>query len=70
MHGQTSVSQPAKTYIHQLCTDTECSLEDLPGVMDYRDRWQERVKEPHAVDMTMICTHTYILVERFLWFET
>ena len=27
---------------HQLCVDTACSLEDLPGVMDCRSRWWER----------------------------
>ena len=25
-HGNTSVGQPAKTYIHQLCADTGCCL--------------------------------------------
>ena len=28
-HGHTSVDQPAPTYIHQLCADTEFHLEDL-----------------------------------------
>ena len=32
----------AKTYIHQLCADTGCSLEDLPEAMDDRNGWQER----------------------------
>ena len=41
-HEHTSVGWPAKTYIYQLCAETGCSLEDLPGVMDYRDRWWER----------------------------
>ena len=27
-HGHTSFGQPAKTYIHQLCADTGCCLED------------------------------------------
>ena len=36
-HGCTSVGQPAKTYIHQIYADTVYYLEDLPGVMDYRD---------------------------------
>ena len=40
--GHTSVGQPTRTYLLQLCTDTGCSLEDLPGVMDYRDGWMER----------------------------
>ena len=33
-YGHTSVSKSAKTYIHQLCVDTGCSLENLPGVVD------------------------------------
>ena len=31
-----TVVQQAKTYIGS-CTDTECSLEDLPGAMDEKD---------------------------------
>ena len=41
-HGYASVGQPARTYIHQLCTDTGCSLEDLPGMIDAKNRWWER----------------------------
>ena len=40
-HGHISVGLPAKTYIHHLCVDTRCSLEDLPRTMADRDRWQE-----------------------------
>ena len=38
----------ARTYIQQFCTDTGCSLEDLPGAMDNRDVWQERLREIRA----------------------
>ena len=31
-----------------MCTDTRCSLEDLPEVMDDRDGWREIVMEIHA----------------------
>ena len=51
-HGRASVSQPAKTYLRRLCADTECSSEDLPGVIDDRDGWKERVREICAVNMT------------------
>ena len=34
-----------RTYIQQLCADTGCSLEDLPGAMNDRDGWCERVEE-------------------------
>ena len=39
-HGRS-----ARTYTQHLCTDTGCSLENLPGAMDYSDGWHERVRE-------------------------
>ena len=44
-HWQTKAGRPARTYIQQLCAATGCSLEDLLGVMDDREGWQERVRE-------------------------
>ena len=35
----------ARTYIQQLCEDTGCSLEDLPEVMNDREKWRERVRD-------------------------
>ena len=43
-HGRAKVGRPARTYIQQLCADTGYSLENLPGAMDDRGRWWERVK--------------------------
>ena len=37
-HRWASVGWPARTYLYQLCTDTGCSLEDLPTTIDDRDR--------------------------------
>ena len=37
--GDTSVDRPVKTYIYQFCSNTGCSLEDLPKAIDDRDRW-------------------------------
>ena len=34
--------RPARTYIQQLCDDTGCSPEDLPEVMNDREKWRER----------------------------
>ena len=34
-----------KTYIHHLCVDTECHLDDLPKAITNRDGWSERKKE-------------------------
>ena len=44
-HGRAKVGRPGRTYMQQLCSDKGCSLEDLPGTMDDRDGWQERVRE-------------------------
>ena len=44
-HRHTSVGQSAKTYINQLCADTECHPEDLTNVMANRDRERERERE-------------------------
>ena len=40
--------------IHHLCADTRCSLDDLPGMMDNRDRWWERVWELHALNIMIL----------------
>ena len=52
-HGHTSVGQPVKTYLNQLCVDTGCSLDDLPGVIDDRNQWQEIIRELHTVSTTL-----------------
>ena len=44
-HGRPKAGRPSKTYIQQLCADTGCSLKDIPGAMDDRDGWRERVSE-------------------------
>ena len=43
-HGRAKAEQPTRTYIQQLCADTGCSLEDLPGAMDNKYGWRERAK--------------------------
>ena len=44
-HGHARVGQATKTYLQQLCTDIGCSLEELQGVMDDEDEWQQKVKK-------------------------
>ena len=51
-HGRAKAGHPARTFIQQLCADKGCSLEDLPGAMDDRDGWQERVREIRAGSIT------------------
>ena len=42
-YGQAKAGRPARTYIQQLCEDTECSPENLPEAMNDREKWRERV---------------------------
>ena len=51
-HGRALAGRPARTYIQQLCADTGYSLENLPGAMDDRDGWRERVWEIRAGSAT------------------
>ena len=55
-YGLAKAGQPARTYIHRLCEDTECSpecsLEDLPEVMNDREKWRERVRDIRASGTT------------------
>ena len=38
-HGRAKAEWPSRIYIQQLCADTGCSPEDLPGAMDDKDGW-------------------------------
>ena len=46
-HRRAKAGRPARIYIQQLCADTGCCLEDLPGAMDDRDGG-ERLREIRA----------------------
>ena len=46
---RTSIGRPARMYLHKLCTDTGCSLEDLPGAMEDREGGGDRFREIRAV---------------------
>ena len=39
---------PAITYIDQLCRDTGCLLNDLPALLQDRDRWSDRLMNAQA----------------------
>ena len=47
-HGRAKAGLPARTYIQQLCEDTGCSPEDLPGAMNDRKKWRERIGDIRA----------------------
>ena len=44
-YGQAKAGRPARTFIEHLCEDTGCSPEDLPEVMNDREKWRERVRD-------------------------
>ena len=48
LHAPTKAGRPARTYIQQLSAETEYSSEDLPGAMDDREGWREKVKDIRA----------------------
>ena len=47
-YGRAKAGRPARNNIQQLCEDTGCSPEDLPVVMNDREKWQERVRDIRA----------------------
>ena len=47
-YGRAKAGRPARTYIQQLCEDTGCSPEDLPEVMNDREKWRERIRDIRA----------------------
>ena len=51
-HGRAKAVRPARTYIQQLCEDTGCCPEDLPGAMNDREEWRERVRDIRATSAT------------------
>ena len=51
-YGQAKAGQPARIYIQQLCEDMGCNPEDLPEVMNNREKWRERVTDICAYGTT------------------
>ena len=73
-HGRAKAGRPARTYVQRLCEDTGCSPEDLPEVMNDRERWREIVRDIRAC-IFPLCMETNAL-EKFTnksaawWFFT
>ena len=43
-YGRAKTGWPTQTCIQQLCEDIGCSPENLPEVMNDREKWRERVR--------------------------
>ena len=68
-YGQAKAERPARTYIQQLCEDTGCSPEDLPEVMNDREKWRDRVRDIRASGTTWWWWYIYILLKKKVnWF--
>ena len=52
IYGRSKAGRPARTYIQQLCEDTGCGPEDLPEVMNDKEKWRERVRDIRACGTT------------------
>ena len=55
-YGQAKAGQPTRTYIQQLCEDTE----DLPEAMNDREKWREMVRDIRAGGTTWWWWYIYI----------
>ena len=68
LHGHTRVGWPARAYLQELCTDTECRLEDLPETID---EWWERVKEISTCSTTIwyiyIYMYMYVCIRKYIY---
>ena len=51
-HGRAKAWRPARTYMQQLCEDSGCYPEDLPEVMNDREKWREMVRDIRATSTT------------------
>ena len=50
--GRAKAGRLARTYIQQLWQNTGCCPEDLPGAMNDREEWRERVRDIRATIAT------------------
>ena len=55
-YGRAKAGRPARTCIQQLCEDTGCSPEDLPEVMNDREKCREWVRN-NRVDISILKKH-------------
>ena len=51
-YGRAKAGRSARTYIQQVCEDTGCSPEDLPGAINDGEKWRERVRDIRASGLT------------------
>ena len=65
-HGRAKAGWPARTYIQQLWEDTGCCPDDLPGAMNDREEWRERVRDIRATIYIYMCVCIKMIFHTFL----
>ena len=64
INGRAKAGRPARTYIQQRCEHMAYNHQDLPEVMNDREKWRERVRDIRADGTTWwwwyICIYIYI----------
>ena len=62
-YGHASDSQQARTHLHQLCVDTGCSLEDLPGqIRTEREKcWSDFLEKSVLSAWLYVCLYLHLL---------
>ena len=68
-HGRTSVSWPAKTYVHQFCVETGCILEDLPSAITDGNGGEGRERENLGTMQSAWLDYIYIYIYRVRWVD-
>ena len=69
-YGRANAGRPDRTYIQQLCEDIGYTPEDLPEVMNDREKWQERVRDIRARGTTWWWyIYIYIYISRYMLFQ-
>ena len=78
-YGQAKAGRPARTYIQQLCEDTGCNPEDLPEVMNDREKvgrdgqgypcWRHDMMMIYIYMCVCVCVYlrVYICVCMWVW---
>ena len=75
-HGHTGIGWSAKIYIHHLCANTECCLEDLSKVMVRKRQMNPFYQHDLMMMMMMIVvmmththTHTHIYIYKYKYID-
>ena len=76
-YGRAKAGRPARTYIQQLCEDTGYNPEDLPGAMNDKEKWRERIttgwwwQRIHSTNLGSFVSHQLFLplIAHEIWGE-